>query len=336
MAYSNPISNDQLNSVKVLLKGGYSVRYINKKVGVSTGKISKIRNSLGLLPTVAKKGRPAILKSRDINFLTYSVASGVISNAVEATKMLQTDFNINVCAQTTRRVLQKAGFQAKVKPKKPALSNDNIKKRLKWAYKHRHWTVKDWEQVIWSDETRVNRFGSDGNQYTYIKKGARLQKHNINGTRKNCGGRLMVWSCFSAAGVGYLVDVGDKNMCKEDYLSILQDDLMASIEYYNLDPSQVEFMHDNDPKHTAKMVQEWLQKQDFKSPDLNPIENMWALLKRRLYNSYSKPAANLDELFERSSKIWYDITAKECRKYIYTMPRRVEQVIQRKGLWTDY
>ena len=194
MAYSNPISNDQLNSVKVLLKDGHSVRYIKKQVGVSIGKISEIRNSLGLLPTVAKRGRPAILKSRDINSLTCLVGSGIISNAVEATKMLQTDLNINVCAQTTRRALQKAGFQAKVKPKKPALSNDNIKKRLNWAYKHRHWTVKDWEKVIWSDETRVNCFGSDGKQYTYIKNGARLQKHNVNRTRKNCGGRLMAVS----------------------------------------------------------------------------------------------------------------------------------------------
>lgn len=343
MAYSNPISNDQLNSVKVLLKNGYSIRYIKKQVGVSVGKIAEIRKSLGLLPTIAKKGRPAILKSRDLNSLGRSVVSGTISNAVEATKMLQTDYDINVCAQTTRRALQKAGFQAKVKPKKPALSNNNIKKRLKWAYEHRHWTVKDWEQVIWSDETRVNRFGSDGKQYTYIKKGARLQKHNINGTRKNCGGRLMVWSCFSAAGIGYLVDIGDKNMQKEDYLGILQDDLIASIDYYNLNHSQVEFMQDNDPKHTSKIVTKWLQEQDFKvmewppqSPDLNPIENMWALLKRRLYNNYDKPASNLDELFKRSSKIWYDITVEECQKYVNTMPRRVEQVIQRKGLWTDY
>ena len=98
MVYSNPISNDQLNSVKVLLKNGYSIRYIKKQVGVSVGKIAEIRKSLGLLPTIAKKGRPAVLKSRDLNSLGRSVVSGTISNAVEATKMFQTDYNINVCA----------------------------------------------------------------------------------------------------------------------------------------------------------------------------------------------------------------------------------------------
>ena len=65
---------------------------------VSVGKIVEIRKSLGPLPTIAKKGRAAILKSCDLNSLGRSVVSGTISNAVEATKMLQTDYDINVCA----------------------------------------------------------------------------------------------------------------------------------------------------------------------------------------------------------------------------------------------
>ena len=89
------------------------------------------------------------------------------------------------------------------------------------------------------------------NQHIYIKKGARLQKCNTNRIRKNCGGQLMVWSCFSATSVGYFIDIGNQNIQKENYFSILQDDLIASTDYYNLNHSQVEFMQDNDPKHTS-------------------------------------------------------------------------------------
>ena len=67
MAYSNPMSNDQLNSVKVLLKNGYSIRYIKKQVGVSVGKIAEIRESLRPLPTITKNGRLKFIRERKKN-----------------------------------------------------------------------------------------------------------------------------------------------------------------------------------------------------------------------------------------------------------------------------
>ncbi|KAG1036375.1 hypothetical protein G6F43_013062 [Rhizopus delemar] len=64
----------------------------------------------------------------------------------------------------------------------------------------------------------------------------------------------MVWSCISWYGVGYIVDV-DKNMDKNVYLSVLQDDLVKSMTGYceenDLIMADFEFMQDNDPKHTV-------------------------------------------------------------------------------------
>lgn len=153
----------------------------------------------------------------------------------------------------------------------------------------------------------------------------------------------MVWSCITYEGVGWFVDIGDETMKKEDYLKILKTDLINTLKSYKLREDDIEFMQDNDPKHTAGIVKTWLASRKFSvmtwpanSPDLNPIENMWHLLKTRLCKNYKSPAKNMDELFDRAADVWYSISKEECQKYIDTMPKRVEAVIKNKGLWIDY
>ena len=83
-------------------------------------------------------------------------------------------------------------------------------------------------------------------------------------------------------------------MCKiEDktkqalYLSILQDGVSRTIEWYWFNPSCVIFQHANDPKHIANLIKQWLSIQDFvvltwppQSHDLNPMEHGWALVEQ--------------------------------------------------------
>jgi transposase len=71
------------------------------------------------------------------------------------------------------------------------------------------------------------------------------------------------------------------------------------------------------------------------SPDLNPIEHLWELLKR-LLAAYEDPPQGLFQLWERVAIEWGKIAKEECQKLIESMPRRVAAVIKAKGGNTKY
>ncbi|KAG0928188.1 hypothetical protein G6F26_012452 [Rhizopus arrhizus] len=156
----------------------------------------------------------------------------------------------------------------------------------------------------------------------------------------------MLWSAITYAGVGWMCKING-NMDKELYKEILEDELERTIEYgvnkLGFERHQVIFQHDNDPKHTSKVVKEYLQRQSHnflqwpeQPPDLNSIENIWSLLKRRL-NDYETAPKGMNELYERVTKVWYDLMKpEECQKAVKSMPRRIQKCIQNKGRWTDY
>ena len=112
----------------------------------------------------------------------------------------------------------------------------------------------------------------------------------------------------------------DQYLCKQ----ILIDELLRTIIWYHLDANRVIFQQDNDSKHKARSVQEWLKEQPFEvlewppqSPDLNPIEHLWVALKRRL-NEYERPPNGMIELWERVQTEWDKIDKEVCARLIET------------------
>lgn len=147
----------------------------------------------------------------------------------------------------------------------------------------------------------------------------------------------MLWGCFSASGVGPIVWIQGK-MNAADYTDVLQNKMLPFAE--DEMPLKWEFMQDNDPKHSARSVKTWFQQNEVlvmewpsQSPDLNPIEHLWGVLKNKIGSFKSK---NKQELWEKIQETWYSIPPEVCANLVGSMNRRCQEVIKMKGSSTKY
>src|SRR5215469_11996356 len=131
-------------------------------------------------------------------------------------------------------------------------------------------------------------------------------------------------------------------MDAEDYCGILESDFLDTLEYYGVEVEHVIFQHDNDPKHTAGSTKKWLEDNRIsvlewpsQSSDLNPIEDLWWIVKHRL-KEYQSVSKNNDELWQRVVDIWNGLEANICLELVESMARRIAAVLAAKGGHTKY
>ena len=136
-------------------------------------------------------------------------------------------------------------------------------------------------------------------------------------TIKHGGGNIMVWGCFGGGQVESIAKI-DGKMTKQVYLKILKEHVLVCGT--KLIGERFVFQQDNDPKHTAKVVKQYLnEKQEEglmkvmtwppQSPDCNPIELLWD---------------HLDQEVRKTPEEYF-------KKLIDRMPRICQAIVKAKG-----
>src|SRR5271156_374847 len=324
-----------------LLDAGHSASHIVAVTGYGISSVSRLCSKHRSHLAKSLGGRPSKLSPTNIRHAQRLISSGKADTAVDVAKVLSNVTNQPLSAQTVRRGLKEAGLKPVVKKKKPFLSKRHRKARMDFALAHQHWTVEDWKVVVWSDETKINRLGSDGRKWVWKLPGETLNDRLVEGTLKFGGGSLTMWGCMAWEGVGDACKI-DGKMDADLYVQILDEDLQESLQDFNKSPQDAIFQQDNDPKHKSKKATKWFSDNGIEvmswpaqSADLSPIEHLWHHLKKTL-KEYPQPPNGILELWECVQKEWDRIKPEVCQNLIESMPRRVAAVIRAKGGYTKY
>jgi len=246
--------------------------------------------------------------------------------------LIHRELNLNCLVETVRNRLKRAGLKSRVAAKKEALTEVNRQRRLAFAQNYLDWNYEDhWQYVLFTDEKTFYSYGQG--MRVWRPKGHRFDRRYIRALKRSGHVSINVWGSFS----------GEQGM---DELLWINERFNANYYIQHMLPlidqrRHLILMHDNAPIHRAHAVQQWLDNRDIlvldwpaKSPDLNPIENLWAHAERLTKNRNPR---NQAELWEIVRNAWNEMREElDFREYIRSMPRRIARVVENEGYWTKY
>ncbi len=221
--------------------------------------------------------------------------------------------------------LNQNAYAYKNPPFKPLLTDEHKKARYEWALEHRD---TKWENVAFTDETSLWEGSSGYRRWVNTKDDRDVD------TVKKYTYKVHVWGCIWKN--QKRIHIFEGNMTGEIYRDILE----GNIQDLFLSDEKLILQDDNDSKHRSLIVRQWKADYQIKSlnwpsnsPDLNPIENIWAILKRKVNETCP---VSKDEYIKYIEEKWCEITEETIINTIGSMPNRIQMVIENKGDWITY
>ena len=174
------------------------------------------------------------------------------------------------------------------------------------------WTTEDWEKVLFTDETILEINSRTGRVHVQRPVGEAFNPKYL-APKIAHPEKLNAWACFSAKGPGR-IHVFDDNLNASGLNKILQRHVVdAALKMWPNE--QWYYQQDNNPKHRAHIVHKFFHNSGVMvldhppySPDLNPIENLWEIIRTRVDDRKPKDLVQLKQFWEEE---WDKTTDEE-------------------------
>jgi transposase len=271
-------------------------------------------------------GRPMLLSDRD-----KRVLSREIRQTGASVKDVMAKTGVPGSRWTSWRAVKSTGnVEYCMGQRRPAWKEHHLQARLEFATSHITWTT-EWDKVVFSDEKKWNLDGPDGCKYYWHD--FRDEPHWFS-KRVQGGASVMTWGGFVTGGLTQL-KIKQGRLNSKDYQDLLSDALLPRGVAIG-GPGWI-FQQDNAPIHVSHSSMQWLQEHGVRtinwpalSPDLNPIENIWGIMVRKVYAN-GRQFQNVTELKNAIIAAWGSIRRNLREKLSRSMHGRCIKVLQANG-----
>lgn len=286
----------------------------------------------GTVESPKPTGRPPKLTERDKRSLGRLLVQDRRAPLSEITNQLATDAHID----TVRKAAHKLGFNSRVATRKPFLSDRHLANRLAFAKKYEKWTVADWKRVIWTDESTFEIGKISRRVLVWRREDEKFKNVCLAPVFKSGRTSVMIWGAFVADQKLPLVFMPAGRRTAVDFVEIVYNGVLGPWLSTQENPANLVLMEDGAPVHRSNAPKAWRESRSLvklewpaNSPDLNPIENVWRLLKDEV-QCCNRPK-NVEQMKIALEAAWQGISAEKLESLVSSMPERIKAVLKAKG-----
>lgn len=336
------LTDVQRGKIVALIEQGMPQRDVAEVVGVTQGLVSKTYArylELGTLKNRPRQSRQRVTTEQQDRFVCQIARRNPNVSHPELKRQLLEATGVNVSVETIRKRLRARGLYSRRQLRVPELSRQNKTDRLNWCLQHQNWTIENWQNVLFSDETRIGLRSDDRRIRVLRAPGRQARLQAARSIPKYKGGTVMFWGGIMMGAKTPLLPL-QQTLTGRRYVDLVLEPVVRP--WRGAVGDNFIFMQDNAPPHTSRVAREFLETEGVTildwpacSPDLNPIENLWDQLKRRIRARRDNPG-NIAQLIQAALGEWENIPQENVDNLIRSIPARIEDCIRARGGNTDY
>ena len=163
-------SEEERKLINNLKNSGKTVIKISELLGCSRGKVYNAINHLntfGTTKNVPRAPKQRKTNKREDNIIKRISQADPFKSSRQIQVEVQSSYGIEVSSKTIRRRLNEVSLRGCIAQRKPFVSKKNIKSRIDFAKENLKKPINFWKNVLWSDESKFCRWGSDGKRYVW-------------------------------------------------------------------------------------------------------------------------------------------------------------------------